>query len=415
MSNRDRSNWTPNLPKVIKITLTEGNLRNRLIALVVLLAIGFTAIGVGLKEAFTTDPGWKTIECYTEELAYSADITLQYYMGGEGVNATAQERALNAAYGEAMADAYRIFNSEVLDESNHNVAYLNAHLNEVVTVEPALYDALALLENAGLHYARLGAVYAEYQPVFLSGSDGEAENYDPMKDAEAAAWVEELTAVVTNPDMVTLELLADHQVCLRVSEEYLAFAEENGVDTILDLSWMTNAFVIDYVAEKLMEQGLTAGYLVSYDGFTRNLGGTEETFQVNLFARAEEGVHVVGALAYSGATSMVALRDHPMSEADLWHYRTYEDGSITSVYLSPADGLSKAAVTDLVVYSGEMSCAELVIHAAPVFISDSFQRDALSVDGMNALWNQGRVIYHTSPDANITMDENSGFTLKLAE
>ena len=72
MSYRDRSNKTPYLPPVIKINLVEGNMTRRLIVLVIVLAIAFTAFGVGLKELFTSDPGWKTIECYTEEMAYSA-------------------------------------------------------------------------------------------------------------------------------------------------------------------------------------------------------------------------------------------------------------------------------------------------------------------------------------------------------
>ena len=158
MSYRDRSNKTPYLPPVIKISLSEGNMTLRLIALVVVLAIAFTAFGVALKEIFTTDPGWKAIECYTEETAYSADISLQYYLGADGANATSQERSLNAVYGEAMAEAYRIFNSEVLEEGNHNIPYLNAHPNEVVTVDSALYAAFSLLENAGVRYAYMAPI-----------------------------------------------------------------------------------------------------------------------------------------------------------------------------------------------------------------------------------------------------------------
>ena len=57
MSNRDRSRRDPVMPRIIKLEVSEKNMRGRLIAVVVLLAIAFTAIGVAVKDAFTTDPG----------------------------------------------------------------------------------------------------------------------------------------------------------------------------------------------------------------------------------------------------------------------------------------------------------------------------------------------------------------------
>ena len=415
MSYRDRSNRTPHLPPVIKINLTEGNLRNRLIVLVIVLAVAFTSFGVALKELFTSDPGWKTIECYTEEMAYSADISLQYYLGGEGVNATSQERALNAAYGQAMADAYRIFNSEMLEDGNYNIAYLNAHPNEIVTVDPALYQAFELLENAGLRYAYMAPVYLEYKPVFLSQSDVEAMGYDPMKDQTLAEDVREIASVIADPQMVAMELLDNNQVCLKVSDAYLAFAETYGIEAILDLGWMTNAFVVDYVADRLIEAGHTSGYLMSYDGFTRNLGGVEETFALNIFSRKDAETQLVGALTYTGATSLAVFRDYPMTAADSWHYYRYADGSVTSTYLDPADGMSKASVSDLVVYAQDLSCAELMLRGAQAFIADTFSDETLSSAGMGAIWSQQETIFYNQANASITLMEDSGMKLRFAE
>ena len=415
MSYRDRSNRTPYLPPVIKINLSEDNMHLRLIALVVVLAIAFTAFGVALKELFTSEPGWKTIECYTEEMAYSADISLQYFLGGDDVNATSQERSLNAVYGEAMADAYRIFNSEVLDEGICNIPYLNAHPNEVVTVDPALYEAFALLEQADVRYAYMAPIYVEYKPVFLSHNDTEAVCYDPMKDQAAADYVREIASVTADPEMVTLELLGNDQVCLKVSEEYLAFAEEYGIESILDLGWMTNAFVVDYVAERLAESGHTSGYLVSYDGFTRNLGGVEDEFALNILSRKDAEARIAGTLTYSGAASLAVFRDYPLTAADNWHYYRYEDGSVTSTYLDPADGMSKAAVTDLVVYSVDLSCAELLVRAAKAFIADGFDAATLSGQDMGAIWSVENTIFHTRADAAITMAEGSGLKLECVK
>ena len=349
MSYRDRSRREPHMPKVIRIELSEKHIRPRLIAVVVLLAIAFTAIAVGVKSWLTTEPGWKVMESYAEGVTFSDELVFRYYLGSDGSNATAEEKSINAVYSQAMTDAYRIFSGQEMEDGTHNMAYLNDHLNEAVAIEPALYRALELLENAGLRHAYLAPVYVEYKPVFLTQNTMEAAVYDPMKNEELMAYVRELAAFAADPGSVQLELLGGDQVCLRVSEEYLAFLQAHEIDTVLDLNWMTNAFVVDYVADALSEHGFTRGYLASYDGFTRNLGGLVQEFRLNLFAREGQEAFQAGALSYTGALSCVYLRDYPLSESDRWHYMAYEDGTITSTFLDPADGSSKGAVTDLVV------------------------------------------------------------------
>ena len=53
-----------------------------------------------------------------------------------------------------------------------------------------------------------------------------------------------------------------------------------------------------------------------------------------------------------------------------WHYFTYSDGSVTTVFADPATGLSKSALHELTVYSGTSGCVELLLAAAPIFVAD---------------------------------------------
>ena len=412
MSYRDRSRREPVMPRIIKLEVSEKNMRGRLIAVVVLLAIAFTAIGVAVKNAFTTDPGWKVMDCYAEIVTYSDDFVFSYYLGTEG-KATAEERAINAVYSQGMTDAYRYFTDQALEDGTKNLAYLNDHLNETVTIEGPLYDALEKLENAGLRHAYLAPVYTEYKPVFLSQNTSEAAVYDPMRNEELAEYVREAAAYANDPAHIRLELLGDDQVCLWVSEEYMAFLETHEIDTVLDLNWMTNAFVCDYVADLLIKQGFDKGFIASYDGFTRNLGGLEEEFRFNLFKRQEQTCELADALGYKGAFSVVYLRDYPMSDDDRWHYMGYEDGHITTTYLDPADGMSRSAVTDLVVYADDKSCVDLLTLAAPAMIAEELDAQALS--NVGAIWCEGKTLFHTEPGAAIYLSEEAGYTAKATE
>ena len=416
MSYRDRSRRTPNMPRVIKLTLSEKHIRLRLVGVVVLLAVAFTALFVGIKGLFSAEPGWKVMECYAEGVSFDRDFTLNYYLGGSGNDPTAEERAVNNLYKQTMEDAYRIFSQESFEDT-HNLSYLNAHLNEQVTIEPALYDALALLEEAGVRYHYLAPVYVEYNAVFLAANDGESALCDPMRNEELKDYVQHIARFANDPAMISLELLGDDQVCLRVAGEYLDFLLEYEINAVLDLNWMTNAFVCDYVADRFIQEGLTWGYLASYDGFTRNLGGCAESFRLNLFAREGLDVYRAGALEYSGEMSILSYKDYPLGDADRWHYYAYQDGGITSIYLDPADGLSKASVTDLAVYGKDTSCARLLTAAAPVVIADTFEPAPLmaAADSLGAVWCQDGTIFHTRADAKITAEEDPGYNLKLAQ
>ena len=414
MSYRDRSRREPVMPRIIKLEVSEKNMRGRLIAVVVLLAIAFTAIGVAVKDAFTTDPGWKVMDCYAEIVTYSDEFVFSYYLGSEG-KATAEERAINTVYSKGMEDAYRFFTDQALEDGTRNLAYLNDHLNETVTIEHALYEALETLESAGVRHAYLAPVYVEYKPVFLSQNTSEAAVYDPMRNAELASYVQEAAAFANDPAHVRLELLGNDQVCLWVSEAYKAFLEAYEIETVLDLNWMTNAFVCDYVADLLIQQGFTKGFIASYDGFTRNLGGMEEEFRFNLFNREGQNYELAGALGYKGMFSCVYLRDYPMSDDDRWHYMAYEDGVITTVYLDPADGMSKSAVTDLVVYAQDKSCGELLTVAAPAMIAEELDVHSLLAADAKAIWCEDKTLFHTEVEANIYLAEEAGYTAKIAE
>ena len=102
-----------------------------------------------------------------------------------------------------------------------------------------------------------------------------------------------------------------------------------------------------------------------------------------------------------------------LNEADRWHYMGYEDGRITSIYLDPADGMSKSAVTDLVVYAADKSCVDLLTVAAPAMIAEELNVQSLL--GANAIWGEGKTLLHTEADANIYLNEEAGYTVKIVE
>lgn len=389
---RDRR---PYIRPVTKLELSEKNIKFRWIAICVLLAVAAVSIGYGLFLALRKEPGWQKITVLSEEVNCSNDFVLMYEFGYGETNPTAEYKLLEAAYQSLTVSAYRLFNAEA--EGTDNLYALNHHVNEEVTVAPALYQALEQVVSAGNRHVFLAPVRELYEPVFLSSTDAEAALYDPMKEPERQAMAMENAAYCADPASVSLELMGENKVCLKVSEEYLAYAMEYGIEVFLDLGWMKNAFIADYMADSLEEQGFTKGYLASNDGFTRNLDQRGTEYTVNLFQRVGNNIRMPANFFYSAPLSIVSLRDYPMSEQDKWSYYAYGDGSFTSVYLD-MDGMSRSSLDGITAYSKEAGCAEMALKLAPVFIADAFDAQALerlAEEGILSVWFEGSSLVST--------------------
>lgn len=420
MKNNGREHRRDPKP-VTHIELSEKNLVLRILLFVGFLALGLGCIGAGLMSALSADPGWQEIEATVSGPSFAGEFKLMYDLSESGSAATDQKKKLTNLYSQAAEEACRIFSAETLEEGLHNVAFLNAHPNEVVEVDPALYKALALAADYGDRHVFLAPATVEYNRVFSCENDLEAALYVPSENPQTVQWLKTLSHYIRDPEQIRLEALGDNRVRLYVSAEYLAFAEENELGKLLDLGFLTNAFAADHLAEVLTEAGFRNGYLYSYDGFTRNLDPRSQSYQLNLFDRQGSGAYLGGRLRYTAPAAIVSLRDYPTVAEDRWHYYAFESGQIVTAFLDPEDGMSKSALHGLVSYSADLGCGEILLRIVDVFIAEEFQAEALNdltADGIYSLWYEDNVLYYNDP-ANppelLTEEGESRYRISLAE
>lgn len=401
----------PGLPPIRKIEVSEEQKGLRIALAVVFLAIGAVAIIIGLVSLLNTEPGWQEVEITANGANCAGEFVLMYDFSDAGASASAVNKQLTSLYSQAAENAYRMFSPDVREDGLANVGYLNGHVNEIVTVDPALYKALTVLTQYDCRYAYLAPAYVEYDRVFSAESDAEAARYDPAGDPEIAEYLAEIAAFAGNPEMVNLETLGDNRVRLTVSTEYLKFVEENEIETLLDFGWMKNAFIADYLADTLEAEGFTSGYLSSYDGFTRNLDRRGNEYAFNLFDRQGSDVNLPAKMRYTAPLSIVFLRDYPMGEQDKWHYYAFASGKIVTTFLDTADGLSKSACPNLVSYSGSLGCGEILMQTAPVFIADELDTrtlDALKGKQLYSVWSEDGKLQWNDPEMKIDFTDKAG-------
>jgi len=208
--------------------------------------------------------------------------------------------------------------------------------------------------------------------------------------------------------MIDLQLLGNNQVLLKVSDAYLSFAAQNEIRSLIDFGWMKNAFIADYLAQVLTDNGFTNGYLASFDGFTRNLDMRANTYSFNVFDRQGGDIYIPAVLTYSAPASIVFLRDYPLGRNDAWHYYAFSGDRIASLLIDPKDGMNKASTDSLVSYAVEQGCAEILLEAVPVFISDVFDAElvqALSSAGIHSIWCDGTTLCYTDAQADLTFQQ----------
>ena len=403
------------------VEVDEKHVSLRLVALIFFVVVAVVSLTYGFTKLFSTDPGWRVVEVEGGSVSCSQDFIFNYQVGVSGVNATQEYKDITAIYTQACQKAYRLFSNEVMDYTG-NIYSLNNQVNTAVEVDPALYRALETVQKYESRLVFLAPVYAEHNRMFSYTNELDAMRYDPAQNPEIMDYISQIVEYANNPEHVWLELLENNRVRLCVSEAYMVFAQENGIDIFVDFGWTANAFIIDYLADTMLEAGYTRGYIGSYDGFTRNLDRTEENYSFNIFDRLGNDLNLSAKMDYNGPMSIVYLRNYPMSgqSQDRWHYFAFPNGSIATVFLDPADGVSKSATDNLVSYSTGFGCGEILMRSANVYLKDTLDEGAIAAmaeQDIFSIWFDGSKLLYNQEDIHLRLDDSleASYTTQLVK
>ena len=110
--------------------------------MIVCLLVASAAFIYALNGLMSNDSGWTNIEVSSSaETNCGDDFIFQYYIGAGGVDATAERKALTLLYTDIMVKAYELFHNDEAFEGVTNIYEINQHPNEVLEVDPVLYQA----------------------------------------------------------------------------------------------------------------------------------------------------------------------------------------------------------------------------------------------------------------------------------
>lgn len=406
MGKKKRGSFGSALRPVEKVELSEKNVALRLFLVITCVVIAAAAFAYGFQSLFSQETGYQEISVDAgAEANCGNEFVFMYHLGMNGTSATAENKALTLIYTEAAENAYQLFHNSAEFEGVKNVSYINAHPNEVIEVDEVLYEAFATVQEYANRHIYLAPIYRYYNDIFYCNDDSGLVDFDPYLNSEIATYYQELATFAMDVNSVELQLLGDNKVSLYVSDAYLSYAKENGITDFIDFAWMKNAFIIDYFADVMIEKGYQFGTISSYDGFTRNLDMSDNEYAFNIFNLDNQNVYTAGIMKYSGMRSMVFLRNYPMNNIDGGHYYELENGEIRTSYLDVKDGCCKSSIDSLISYSSELGCAQVLMQMIPIYITDTFDKDAvlsLADTGIYSIYCEDSVIYYNEESLVLT-------------
>ena len=404
----------------ITLEVSNDNKKLRLIFLIAFIVLAAVAFAVGVSQIGAKKPGWTEVEPSGIPESVFNEYTLYYKLGESDKSATAEYKEVARVYSNALATAYAAFDSTEEHEAGGNLATLSAHPNERVSVMPELYGALELIKKSAEdnNCIFLGPVHDVFQQLFLCTDDISALHYDPMLNDDFGNFCKDVEQYSMDREAVDIVLLGDNTVMLRVSDEYLSFADENGIREYLGLGWMKNAFIVDSVSDALIEEGFLNGVISSYDGFSRSLGTGDELNCVLFSGNKDKTVSQVAELTYNGNTkrATASIRPLPVFSIDRNRFYVYENGTVRTPYVISPVLLGRAGHETMFVtaYKDGSSCARLALDLYTTIFTYNYTEltnepfESFLMSNLNGLDHPEYIcvtdsVYYTDENADIRM------------
>jgi len=362
---------------VQRIELSDENKKLRAIAAVLFLIIGVALLVYCFVVFITPDPGWTTLEA-TKTENDSGDFVLRYYLGADGADVSSESRAVTELYNQAAGTIYRLFHESESYEGFVNIYDINRNVNTEIEVDEALYNVFSIFNDSGSRYLYIAPIYSRYDDIFYCLDDVLLTDFDPVSSSEVREEYKSVARYINDPEMIDLKLLGDNKIKLYVSDEYLNYAEKEGITDFIGLSWLKNAFQIDYIADQMIKNGFTHGSISTVDGFIRNFDNGSEYYALNIFDKNTHGVYLTSTMLYRGQRSIVNMKSFPLNDAELTRYYTLKNGEIRTPYIDVKDGMPKCSVPALTAYSSYKSCGEVVLEVMDIYIAEDFDAKRLS-------------------------------------
>lgn len=153
MSRKERRKEPALTPKE-QVELSQKNIPLRIVLVVLALVAAAVCFANALGEMGKVQPGWQEILATNPITAASQDFVLTYNLGAGSLSPKAELQKVSELYTRVLDETSQALSNQAVSGVN-NLHTLNRQPNADIQVEPELYEAFRVLENAGSRMAIL--------------------------------------------------------------------------------------------------------------------------------------------------------------------------------------------------------------------------------------------------------------------
>ena len=405
------------------IEVSSKNLPLRIALFILALIVAAGAFTFGVKKLTGNEAGYAVVSARADGDAplYASGTQLNYRFEGKSSEIRLLKNEISDAYSAALAYIWKLLDAKtVYPGYEGNLAYLNGHPNEDVTVPRALFDILAdALERSereegfSLYSAPLLAawetiVYTE-NPV----------DFDPLRNDGEAERLRAIARACADRSNCSLELV-DAENCvvrLNVSESYRAFLEDYELPrTVLDLNRLKDAYILREVAAALELRGYRNGYLASRTGLTLSLSGDMEG-AYEIYSYVNQETVIAASVPAAPDTACSLQRAFPLGE-EAGYYEL--DGILRGPYLLPDEDWTEAPLRSVMVLRRDGDVLEACMESLRLAteqagkIADAAASSDASLVVWTLLGEDGHTI-HAAGDEAAQVQPQEGFQIVIEE
>lgn len=341
----------------IEVILTKSGIITRLILLVIALSIASVAFYNIFTKVLHTKSGWQMVTANTKSIAGS-EFAFNYQFGVSDMSPSVEWSTLNKAYSTLLDEGYNLFSNDEVTGIG-NLYQINTHPNEEIYLEPELYAALKKINASGSRFIFYAPVFEQYRALLSCEDEYAAADFDPYENEEVAEYVKRVCDYAKDENYIRIELGNDNKAKLVVSDEYMAFAKENEISIFLDLFFARNAFLIDYVSDRLIDEGYTAGVITSVEGYVRALG--EGDYSIKRYFYNDGNTPREQIYSYNGPKSIVSLRGFPLYGEKSQYFYVSKDETVRNIYINPETGLCVDSFNQVLAASSKTGCSDILL------------------------------------------------------
>lgn len=350
------------------IEVSNKHIKLRFIIFILALLIGIAAFAFAFYKLTNKETGYYEVKATPDDTAplYDSGYVFYCYIEGKSNDIKSNLNKLGALYTEALGRISRLLDPKETYEGYVNLATLNQHPGEDVQLPAELYgiliDALERSEANGFTIYD-GALKAFWQELLYLE---EPQSFDPLRDADQNERMQAvLDAVRSNIcPKLTVTDANSYTVRLEVPAAYLALTERYEIEApVLDLGVMREAYTLQYVYQKLIENGIIQGYLRTQSGMNLMLPQTDAGI-LPLYAYLDETAVPAAEITLGKGAACCALRSFSLGEAGYYSV----DGVLRHPYPGP-DGAPNSRLLTAWVASGKGDLVDVAAKAVSLYAS----------------------------------------------